>query len=80
MSLLRFLDHVCRVRRALYDADNPFLRYIRKPVHGLIFLYQYVEEEQDTTVDQADDVWFANQVCAMAFIQLSSYCIESYRD
>jgi ubiquitin carboxyl-terminal hydrolase L5 len=34
----------------------------RKPVHGLIFLYQYIEEDAQEPTENGGKVWFANQV------------------
>ena len=46
--------------KASLDCSDSLLR---KPVHGLIFLYQYVEEDrEDDLPDCPDNVWFANQV------------------
>lgn len=39
-----------------------------KPVHGLIFLYQYVEEDAQEESENGHNVWFANQV--FAFLSL----------
>ena len=32
------------------------------PVHGLVFLYEYVDTEQDETDESSPNLWFANQV------------------
>jgi ubiquitin carboxyl-terminal hydrolase L5 len=32
------------------------------PVHGLVFLYEYVAEESVEATETSRDVWFANQV------------------
>ena len=46
------------------DADHD-----SKPVHGLIFLYQYSEGEEPTAgrQDCPDHLWFANQVRSTMF-------------
>lgn len=43
----------------------------RKPVYGLVFLYQWREdalENQEETCPAK--VWFANQVCSISWVQL----------
>jgi ubiquitin carboxyl-terminal hydrolase L5 len=47
----------------------------RKPVHGLIFLYQYVEEEPQEETEGGDKVWFANQITDNACATLALFNI-----
>lgn len=38
----------------------------RKPIHGLIFLFQYLPEDWEVDKESdTDDVWFANQAGSM---------------
>lgn len=46
-----------------------------KPVHGLIFLYQYVEEEPQEETEGGDEVWFANQITDNACATLALFNI-----
>ena len=36
-----------------------------EPLYGMIFLYQYIEEESSVTARGTPQVWFANQVRAL---------------
>jgi ubiquitin carboxyl-terminal hydrolase L5 len=47
----------------------------RKPVHGLIFLYEYTEEEAQEETENGDDVWFANQTTDNACATLALFNI-----
>jgi hypothetical protein len=49
------------VRRVVWPLTTN--RLFRKPVHGLIFLFQYTSDDWDVDEESdTDDVWFANQV------------------
>ncbi|KAK5653535.1 hypothetical protein OQA88_8794 [Cercophora sp. LCS_1] len=45
----------------VYSVDEESLGQLPAPVYGLIFLYEYVEEESREAEDDTDGVWFANQ-------------------
>ncbi|KAL2107045.1 hypothetical protein VUR80DRAFT_5781 [Thermomyces stellatus] len=42
--------------------DDDLIRRLPKPIHGLIFLFQYLPEDWEVDKESdTDDVWFANQ-------------------
>ncbi|KAI0880971.1 cysteine proteinase [Annulohypoxylon maeteangense] len=53
----------------VYGLDADILGFLPKPVHGLIFLFEYEgdnEPNDDSRGDCPDDLWFANQTTANA--------------
>ncbi|KAI1090504.1 cysteine proteinase [Rostrohypoxylon terebratum] len=53
----------------VYSLDPDTLGFLPKPVHGLIFLYEYEsdnERSDDSRENCPDDLWFANQTTANA--------------
>ena len=45
-----------------YIKNYSQLTFPSAPVHGLVFLYEYVAEESVEATETSRDVWFANQV------------------
>ncbi|KAH6955057.1 hypothetical protein HG530_015823 [Fusarium avenaceum] len=46
----------------IFTIDHDLLALLPQPVYGLIFLFQYLPELQETNQEEdANDVWFANQ-------------------
>ncbi|KAK8030928.1 hypothetical protein PG990_000662 [Apiospora arundinis] len=57
--------------RELWGLDPEALAFLPRPVHGLIFLYQYNEEDEDEDMaekreDCPEGLWFGNQTTANA--------------
>ncbi|KAI1463549.1 cysteine proteinase [Daldinia caldariorum] len=54
----------------VYSLDPDILEFLPKPVHGLIFLFQYEGDDEPTNEDNRqecpDYLWFANQTTANA--------------
>lgn len=56
----------------VYSLDDETLSCLPQPVHGLIFLYRYQEDEEEEDKEMKDPppysnhVWFANQVYSQA--------------
>jgi len=52
----------------VFSLEPEFLAMLPQPVYGLIFLFQYVNEEEDEEEQEPcpDHVWFANQVVTNA--------------
>jgi hypothetical protein len=57
---LSFLPWVAILRTQLYRKQS--LIVSSKPIHGLIFLYKYAEEELPEAAEGGENIWFANQV------------------
>ncbi|KAK7935635.1 Ubiquitin carboxyl-terminal hydrolase 2 [Apiospora marii] len=57
--------------RELWGLDPEALAYLPRPVHGLIFLYQYNEDDEDEDIAEKreecpDGLWFGNQTTTNA--------------
>ncbi|KAI1458521.1 cysteine proteinase [Annulohypoxylon moriforme] len=53
----------------VYSLDPDILGFLPKPVHGLIFLFEYEGKNEPSDVNREpcpDDLWFANQTTANA--------------
>ncbi|KAB5526290.1 ubiquitin carboxyl-terminal hydrolase, family 1, partial [Coniochaeta sp. 2T2.1] len=59
----------------LFSVDEGSLSILPKPVHGLIFLYQYVEEDAQEESENGKNVWFANQTTDNACATLALFNI-----
>ncbi|OIW26380.1 cysteine proteinase [Coniochaeta ligniaria NRRL 30616] len=59
----------------LFSVDEGSLSILPKPVHGLIFLYQYLEEDAQEPTENGEKVWFANQTTDNACATLALFNI-----
>jgi len=66
LATLPYVTQATLLRRGVltYPLPSP-------PVHGLVFLYEYVADESIKTTESCRNVWFANQVCLLLFSRVS---------
>ncbi|KAL2024771.1 hypothetical protein VTK56DRAFT_5592 [Thermocarpiscus australiensis] len=60
-AILRLLGVRGAKIEEMLSVDEYSLATLPEPVYGLVFLYEYVEEDSPTVTETSQDVWFANQ-------------------
>ncbi|KAK0724800.1 hypothetical protein B0H67DRAFT_446082, partial [Lasiosphaeris hirsuta] len=59
----------------LFSVDEESLASLPAPVYGLVFLYEYIEEDSTSPTDASPDLWFANQTTHSACATIAMFNI-----
>ncbi|KAK3346274.1 ubiquitin thiolesterase-like protein [Lasiosphaeria hispida] len=59
----------------LFSVDEDSLASLPAPVYGLVFLYEYIEEESPSSTEASTGLWFANQTTHSACATIAMFNI-----